>query len=201
MPLSVQQEIEGEWTFGLGDMALSPTMIEYLEAAPLPLARARTQPARPAAALCPVPGAPGNPRVAAAETGRLGQVLLPDLNEPGDEGQSQRAALPCQSARHRPEPARSHRRRWPAGWSQPSTPGCGSCRVIATNGPGHRIVLRTAGALRTARHTVNSSSCWPRSSIAASAGACHLPTKPWSGPISRACPTTDRPTSTMERRR
>jgi hypothetical protein len=33
MPLSVQQEIEGKWTFGLGDMALSPTMIEYLEAA------------------------------------------------------------------------------------------------------------------------------------------------------------------------
>jgi len=32
-PLWVQQEIEGEWTFGLGDMALSPTMIEYLEAA------------------------------------------------------------------------------------------------------------------------------------------------------------------------
>jgi hypothetical protein len=33
MPLSVQQEIEGEWTFGLGDMALSPTMIDGLEAA------------------------------------------------------------------------------------------------------------------------------------------------------------------------
>ena len=98
MPLSVLQEIEGEWTFRLGDMALSPTMIESSRGgAPLPLARARTQPARPAAALCPVPGAPGNPRVAAAETGRLGQVVLPDLNEPGDEGQSQRAALPCQS--------------------------------------------------------------------------------------------------------
>jgi hypothetical protein len=33
IPLSVLQVIEGEWTFGLGDMALSPTMIEYLEAA------------------------------------------------------------------------------------------------------------------------------------------------------------------------
>jgi hypothetical protein len=33
MPLSVQQEVEGEWTFGLGDMALSPTMIDGLEAA------------------------------------------------------------------------------------------------------------------------------------------------------------------------
>ena len=102
--------------------------------------------------------------------------------------------------RHRPEPAHYHRRSWPAGWSQPSMPGCDSWERLS-NGLGHRIVLRTAGLLRTARHTVNSSSCWPRRSIAASAGACHLPTKPWSGPISRACPTTDRPTSTMERRR
>ena len=62
MPLSAQQEIEGEWTFGLGDMALSPTMIESSRGgAPLPLARARTQPARPAAALCPVPGARRKP--------------------------------------------------------------------------------------------------------------------------------------------
>src|SRR5262249_53861833 len=53
-------------------------------------------------------------------------------------------------------------------------------------------------AFATARHTVNSSSCWPRSCITASAGARQLPTKPWSERISRACPTTDRPTSTME---
>jgi hypothetical protein len=33
MPLSDQHEIEGEWTFWLGDMALSPTMIDHLEAA------------------------------------------------------------------------------------------------------------------------------------------------------------------------
>jgi hypothetical protein len=33
MPLSVQHEIEGEWRFGLGDMALSPAMIDHLEAA------------------------------------------------------------------------------------------------------------------------------------------------------------------------
>jgi hypothetical protein len=33
IPLSDLQRIEGEWTFGLGDMALSQTMIEYLEAA------------------------------------------------------------------------------------------------------------------------------------------------------------------------
>ena len=61
--------------------------------------------------------------------------------------------------------------------------------------------VRIPGLLRTARHTVNSSSCWPRTSIAASEGVCHRPTKPWSGPISRACPTSDRRTSTIERRR
>ena len=33
MPLAFQHEIEGEWTFGLGDMALSATMIDRLEAA------------------------------------------------------------------------------------------------------------------------------------------------------------------------
>ena len=32
MPLSVQQEVEGEWKFALGDMALSPGMIGHLEA-------------------------------------------------------------------------------------------------------------------------------------------------------------------------
>ena len=73
MPLSVQQEIEGEWTFGFGDMALSPTMIEYLEAAHRFLLREPEQSRRsPAAALCPIPGARGNPRAAAAEASRLG---------------------------------------------------------------------------------------------------------------------------------
>ena len=33
MPLSSQQELEGEWTFRLGDMELSPGMIGHLEAA------------------------------------------------------------------------------------------------------------------------------------------------------------------------
>jgi hypothetical protein len=33
MPLSLKNDIEGEWPFGLGDMALSPAMIGHLEAA------------------------------------------------------------------------------------------------------------------------------------------------------------------------
>ena len=32
MPLSAQQELEGEWTFRLGDMSLSPEMVGHLEA-------------------------------------------------------------------------------------------------------------------------------------------------------------------------
>ena len=39
--------------------------------ATVPPARARAQPARPSAALCQLPGARGNPRAPAAETGRL----------------------------------------------------------------------------------------------------------------------------------
>ena len=90
-------------------------------------ARARTQPARPAAALCQLPGARGSPRAAAAETGRPGDVLLPGHQRT----RSRRARSACRFTpsvrRHRPGPARYHRRRWPAGWSQPSTPGCDSC--------------------------------------------------------------------------
>jgi hypothetical protein len=33
IPLSAQQEIEGEWTFGLGDLSLTPEMVGQLEAA------------------------------------------------------------------------------------------------------------------------------------------------------------------------
>ena len=199
MSFRVQQEIEGEWTFRLGDMALSPTMIESSRGgAPLPLARARTQPARPAAALCPIPGARGNPRAAAAEASRLGQVHLRHLNQPGDDGLNQGAALPCQSGGTGRGP-------------RATTAGAGRLagrnpRCQAANRERRALALatgsvRTAGLFRTARHTVSSSSCWPRRSIAASAGACHLPTKPWSGPISRACPTTDRLTLTTKRRR
>ena len=129
MPLSALQEIEGEWTFRLGDMSLSPSMVESSRGrAPLPLARARTQPARPAAALCQLPGARGNPRAAAAETGRLGDVVLPGLIESGHEAAKSACRFTPSVRRHRPGPARSHRRRWPAGWSRPSTPGCDSLR-------------------------------------------------------------------------
>src|SRR5262249_43377683 len=73
--------------------------------ATVPPARARTQPARPAAALCQLPGARGNPRAPVAETGRLRGVEFSDLNEPGDQGQvpysalSRRSGGPGQSPR------------------------------------------------------------------------------------------------------
>ena len=65
--------------------------------APLPLARARTQPTRPATALCQLAGARGNARAAATETGRSGVALSADINEPDKEGRDQRAALPRRS--------------------------------------------------------------------------------------------------------
>ena len=97
IPLSLLQQIEGEWTFGLGDMALSPTVIEYLEAG---AASSCASPnAAGASCGCSLPSTwrPGNPRVATAETGRLGQVVLPGPNDSGDEGHNQGAAIPCQS--------------------------------------------------------------------------------------------------------
>ena len=49
---------------------------------------------------------------------------------------------------------------------------------------------------------IGSCSCsWPVSSITASAAPSRLRKTPWSGPISRACPTTVRPSSAMKRRR
>ena len=57
------------------------------------------------------------------------------------------------------------------------------------------FMLRAIASI--ARHTASWSSHWPRSFITASAGACQLPKKPWSAAISRACPTTGRPTGPM----
>ena len=201
MPLSFQQEIEGEWTFGLGDMALSPTMIDHLEAARRFLMREPERSRRVLRLLCAhylahaeareLP--PRKPAVWARFTyltstnpmtkGRISVPLYPV----SPEAPAGARALPPQELACWLVATLDARLRLVDGYSH--------------YGPGHRIVLRTAGVLRTARHTVNSSSCWPRSCITASAGARHLPTKPWSGPISRACPTTDRPTLTMERRR
>ena len=97
MPLSAQQELEGEWTLRLGDMALSPAMVDHIEAARRCLLREPERSRRSAAAtLRQLPGACGGARAAAARAGCLGEVLVPDLNEPDQNGQDQRAALPRQ---------------------------------------------------------------------------------------------------------
>ena len=111
VPLSALQGIEGEWTFRLGDMSLSPEMVDQLEAcATVPPARARAQPARPAAALCQLPGARGDPRAPAAETGRLGGVASCDLNEPGHQGQIPHSGLSRRSGGTGRSPRASTRR-------------------------------------------------------------------------------------------
>ena len=201
MPLFVQQEM-ADWTFGLGDMALSPTMIDYLKAARCFLLREPDRSRRVLRLLFAQ-------YLAHLETRELpsrkpavwARLSWLSSTNPVTKSTIKVPLYPVRPGA--PAGARALPPQAVAGWLVATL----DARVwlawggIATNGPGHRIVLETARALRTARHTVNSSSCWPRRFVAASAEACHLPTKPWSGPISRACPTTDRPTSTMERRR
>ena len=201
MPLSVQQEIEGEWTFGLGDMALSPTMIDHLEAARRFLLREPERSRRVLRLLCAQ-------YLAHEETRELpprkpavwARFSYLTSTNPVTKGRISVPLYPVSP--EAPAGARALSPQAVAGWLVATL----DARLRLAQGHSHYWPwppdrLGTAGALRTARHTVNSSSCWPRSSITASAGACQLPTKPWSGPISRACPTTDRPTSTMERHR
>ncbi len=90
--------------------------------------------------------------------------------------------------------ARRHRRRWQAGWSRPTMPEWPS--------PLPRVrVLSGRPFARGNSVAIGSCSCsWPVSSITASAAPSRLRKTPWSGPISRACPTTVRPSSAMKRR-
>ena len=80
------------------------------------------------------------------------------------------------------------RRRWQVGWSRPTTP---SWRSRLRSWRGLTFVGGNSAVIE------NCSYSWPERSIAASAAHRRLPTKPWSGPISRACPTTARPTWPM----
>ena len=114
IPFSVPQEIAGKWTFGLGDMTLSPTMIDYLVAARRFLLREPERSRRVLRLLCAhylahqeaheMP--PRKPAVWARGKGGFMMPLYPV------SPQAPAGARAC------------HRRNWPAGWSQPSTPGC-----------------------------------------------------------------------------
>ena len=192
----VQQDIEGEWTLSPRRHAVVGRHGRSSRGrAPLPLARARTQPARPAAALCQLPGARGNPRAAAAETGRLGFVPFADSTNPIRKGRTSVPLYPVSP--DAPAGARALPPQELAGWLVATL----DARLrLSGDEQLHALVTRESSS-RTAGHTAISSSCWPRRSIAASAAASHLPRKPWSGPISRACPTTARPTWPMGRRR
>ena len=170
IPLSAQQEIEGEWTFRLGDMSLSPEMVGHLEAARRFLLREPERSRRVLRLLCAnylahVETRERPPRRPAV----WAMFSYLDLIDPGHEGQDQRAGLPRQSGGTGRSPRATTARVWPAGWSRPSTPGC-DCSGDMMNGC-HRFDPGTGGLLRTAKRTAISSSCWPRRSIAASAGA------------------------------
>ena len=191
IPLSAQQAIEGEWTFRLGDLSLSPEMVGQLEAARRFLLREPERSRRVLRLLCAnylahVETRGRQPRKPAV----LAVLTYLTSTNPITKGKSAFRSIPS-VRRHRPEPARYHHKMWPAGWSRPSTPGC-DCSGDMMNGC-HRFDPGTGGLLPTAEPIAIWSSCWPRRSIAASAGHHRRPRTPWSGPISRACPTTDRP--------
>jgi len=172
MPLRVQQEIEGGWTFGLGDMALSPTMIDGLESARRFLWREPERSRRVLRLLCAhylahletrefaaAENRPSGPRfsyLTSTNPVTKGKISVPLYPVSPGAPAGARALPPQELARWlvatldaRLRLVQGHSYEWP--W------------------PPDRV--RTAGALRTARHIVNSSSCWPRRSIAASAGS------------------------------
>jgi hypothetical protein len=98
LPPSAQQEIEGEWTFRLGDLELSPGMVGHLEAARRVLLREPERSRRVLRLLCASYLAREEAReLPPQKTGRLGQVRLCDIDEPVRDGQIQRSALPRQS--------------------------------------------------------------------------------------------------------
>ena len=166
---------------------------------PLPLARARTQPARPAAALCQLPGARGSPRTAAAATGRLGHVLFRDHIQPDQEAQDRHPALPRRSGgagrgpRVPPQEV--------AGWLVTTL----DARLRLMDGyiewhwPSDRVVGGGGTPDRRAHRDLVimlATEIYRRER-----GHHRRPRTPWSGPISRACPATDRPSWPMGRRR
>ena len=126
LPLSVLQVSEGEWTFRLGDMALSPTMIESLEAVRCFFSREPERSRRVLRLLCAQYLAhlearelpPRKPAVWA----RLSYLIS---TNPVTKGKVRVPLYPVSAEALAGAPC-SHRRGWPAGWSQPSTPGCGS---------------------------------------------------------------------------
>ena len=182
-----QQGIEGEWTFRLGDMALSPGIVAQLEWARRFVLREPERSRRVLRLLC------ANYLAHAATRGlpspKPAVWVLFSYVRSTNPITKRKVGMPIYPVGPEAEAGPPHyrRRRWPVGWSQPSTPGCGCCKGIL-NGS-HGIVLSIRGLLLTARRTANSSSCWPRRSIAVSAAPCRLPTKPWSDRISRAYPT------------
>ena len=183
MSLRSPEQIEEEWTYRLGDMQLPIDMVGSLPGARRFLARARTQPACHSIALRQLARARGNPR--RTQAGR------PSVASTSQRPVRSKSACRCitSALMRRPGPRAvtagggklaghdqrrqaAFRNEWLLAWPDRSS-------------------RDGTGISRTRHH------CWPGRSIAASAAPCRLPTKPWSGPISRACPTTARPTWPM----
>ena len=176
------EEIEKELTYRLGDLALPADLTPRIHGIKRRLARAGTQPPGHPLTVRQLVGTCGAPRPAATTAGRAGAI-------PRCTTDDQRPLYPV--GPQAPEAARRcHRGRWQAGWSRPRTLEWPS----STRGSSGRPFARGNSA------AIGSGSCsWPVSSITASAAPSRLRKTRWSVPISKACPTTVRPSSAMKR--
>ena len=169
IPSSAQREIEGEWTCRFGDMSLSAELIDGLEAARRFLLREPERSRRVLRLLCANYLAHVESRKQAPRRPAVWAMFsYLDSSVPITKRKIGVPLYPVSP--EAPAGARAyHRRRWPAGWSQPSTPNCDSYGGM-TNGC-RRFKPGTEGQLRTAGRTATSLSCWPRRSIVASAAS------------------------------
>ena len=121
---SVWQELEGRWTFRLGDMSLSPEMVGHLEAVRRFLLREPERSRRVLRLLCANYLAHVERRERPPRRPAVWAIFsYLDSSIPVS---TRRISVPVYPVSpEAPAGARAcHRRSWPAGWSRPSTPGC-----------------------------------------------------------------------------
>ena len=202
IPSSAWQEIEGEWTSRLGGMSLSPEMVEHLEAARRFLLREPERGRRILRLVC----ANYLAHVEARERPRRKPAVWAmfsylDSSFPVTKRKIGMPLYPVSSQAPAGALALPPHEVARYNWSRAPKPRLrliaeGYIRMALASG----CILDKAGWFGTAGHTVSIVIMLATEIYRRERGAA-LPTKPWSGPISRACPTTARPRSMMGRRR
>ena len=194
VPTSVQQDVGWEYHFRLGDMQLSSDMAGYLDAGCRFLLREPERSRRVLQLLyanwlaCVETHEPRKPAVRALFS------LLTSTN-PVSKGTTSVTLYPVSPSA--PAGARALPPKEVASW------------LVATNDAKLRIHRGEQHSMALVTGSSSGPQGIPRPRPHACRGdlsprtrhASHLPRKPWSGPISRACPTTARPTWAMRCRR